>query len=252
MQAGAVHEYDPTAYGDAWSGAYDRLYGARDDPATVVAALQRLNDGRTVLEMGIGTGRLAIPLADAGFDVVGIEASPAMVDALRAKATSEAIDVVLGDFVTVRLERRFDTVLIAFSTLFLLPDQEAQLACLATAAAHLAPGGAVVVEAFVPDHARWDHGRRLALSRWDEAGVELEAARHDRAAQRIDVRYLLLAADGIRERPLELRYAWPSEIDLMARAAGLRLTDRWEDWAGSPYGPTSDAHVSVYRHRNEA
>ena len=132
-----------------------------------------------------------------------------MVEAFRAKAGADGIDVVIGDFTATRLERQFDFVLIAFSTLFLLPDQDAQVACLVAASAHLRPGGAVVVEAFVPDHSRWDHGRRLALSRWDEAGVEIEAARHDRANQRIQVRYVLLATDGIKERPLDLRYAWP-------------------------------------------
>ena len=130
---------------------------------------------------------------------------------------------MIGDFTATRLERQFDFVLIAFSTLFLLPDQDAQVALSRRCPRrHLRPGGAVVVQAFVPDHSRWDHGRRLALSRWDEAGVEIEAARHDRANQRIHVRYLLLAPDGITERPLELRYAWPSEIDLMARVAGLQ------------------------------
>jgi SAM-dependent methyltransferase len=247
MQAGAVHEFDPAAYGDAWSGAYDRLYGTRDDPATVIAALERLGAGRDILDFGLGTGRLAIPLAAAGYNVAGIEASPAMVDAFRNKPGTDSIEVVIGDFVTSRLGRRFDVVFIAFSTLFLLPDQDTQVECLSAAAAHLRPGGALFVEAFVPDHSRWDNGRRLALSRWDEAGVEIEAARHDRAIQTIQVRYVQLAPEGITERPLELRYAWPSEIDLMARAAGLRLADRWADWAATPFGPTSDGHVSVYR-----
>jgi SAM-dependent methyltransferase len=251
MQADSVRRHDPAAYGEAWSGAYDRLYETRDDPLTVVTALERLGIGHDVLEFGLGTGRLALPLVAAGFDVVGIEASPAMVHAFKEKPGSEAVDVVLGDFVSVRLERRFDLVLLAFSTLFLLEDQDGQVACLSNAAAHLRPGGAVAIEAFVPDHTRWDHGRRLALSRWDESGVELEAARHDRASQRIEVRYVLLGPDGFAERPLQLRYAWPSEIDLMARAAGLRLTERWADWSGSPYGPSSDVHVSIYRSATE-
>ena len=246
-----MRPHDPTAYGEAWSGAYDRLYELRDDPATVIVALERLGPGRDVLDFGLGTGRLAIPLAAAGFNVAGIEASPAMVETFQAKAGAEGIDVVIGDFTATRLERQFDFVLIAFSTLFLLPDQDAQVASLINAAGHLRAGGAVVVEAFVPDHARWDHGRRLALSRWDDAGVEIEAARHDRANQRIQVRYVLLAPDGITERPLDLRYAWPSEIDLMARAAGLRLADRWADWDAAPYSPSSDGHVSVYRSATE-
>ena len=246
-----MRPHDPAAYGEAWSGAYDRLYETRDDPLTVVTAIERLGLGPDVLEFGLGTGRLALPLVAAGFAVTGIEASPAMVRAFRAKPGSDAVDVVVGDFVSIRLDRQFDLVLLVFSTLFLLHDQDAQLACVASAAAHLRPGGAVLIEAFVPDHARWDHGRRLALSRWDETGVELEAARHDRANQRIEVRYLVLGADGIAERPLDLRYAWPSEIDLMARAAGLRLTERWADWSGTAYDAASEGHVSVYRSATE-
>ena len=147
-----MRPHDPAAYGEAWSGAYDRLYETRDDPASVIVTLERLGPGRDVLDFGLGTGRIAIPLAAAGFHVAGIEASAAMVETFRAKAGAEGIDVVIGDFTATRLERQFDFVLIAFSTLFLLPNQETQAASLVNAAAHLRPGGAVVVEAFVPDH----------------------------------------------------------------------------------------------------
>lgn len=238
---------DPAAYGEAWAGAYDRLFGTRDDSEVMVAALQRLTAGRDVLDFGIGTGRLAFPLQQAGFRVAGIEASPAMVEALRAKANTASIEVHLGDFVTTRIDRRFDVVLVAFSTLFLLSDQAEQLLCVENAAAHLRPGGIVVIEAFVPDHTRWDRGRRLALADWAEDALELEAARHDRARQRIEVRYVTIGAQGVSQRPLVLRYAWPSEIDLMARAAHLSLDGRYADWGGSPYDATSDYHVSVYR-----
>jgi len=102
-----------------------------------------------------------------------------------------------------------------------------------------------------PDHSRWDHGRRLALSRWDDAGVEIEAARHDRANQRIEVRYVLPRSGRDKERPLDPRYAWPPEIDLMARAAGMRLAEPWADWVAAPYGPSSDGHVSAYRPASE-
>ena len=239
-------DYDPAAYGEAWSRDYDRLYQSRDDPEAVVAALGGLTAGRSLLELGIGTGRLAIPLHDAGWRVVGVEASAAMVAELSRRAGERAIPVHEGDMRTVRLADRFDVALLAFSTLFLLPDQQAQIECLATAADHLAPDGLLVVEAFVPDHTRWTDGKRLALSRWLSDGIEIEAARHDRAAQTIDVRYLSVgAATGIR--PLRLRYAWPAEIDLMARLAGLRRVERWSAWTGATFDAASPGHVSLYR-----
>ncbi len=241
-----MSRYDPSAYGAAWSRDYDRLFDPRDDPAAIVVALGRVTGGRSLLELGVGTGRLAIPLHDAGWRVVGVDASDEMIEELRRKAGDRSIEVHRGDMRTVRLDDRFDVALLAFSTLYLLPDQEAQVDCLVNATHHLAPGGLVVIEAFVPDHTRWDHGRRLALSRWDADGVEIEAARHDRSAQAIDVQYVALGPGGIGLRPLRLRYAWPAEIDLMARIAGLHLVERWADWSGAPFASSSDGHVSVY------
>jgi SAM-dependent methyltransferase len=239
--------YDPAAYGEAWSAQYDDLFGQRDDPEEVIAALERLTDGRSILDIGVGTGRLAVPLHDHGWRVAGIEASEAMISRLRARAGDRNITVHAGDMRTLRIDDQFDIALLAFSTLFLLPDQASQVQCVRNAVQHLAPMGQLVIEAFVPDHARWSEGRRVALSRWVDDGVEIEAARHDRARQAIEVRYLTLTGAGLGVRPLALRYAWPAEIDLMARLAGAELAQRWADWQGSSYGPTSQAHVSVYR-----
>jgi SAM-dependent methyltransferase len=239
-------DYDPSAYGEAWVRDYDQLYERRDDPAIVVAALGQIVTGRSLLEMGIGTGRLAVPLHDAGWRVVGIEASGAMIEELRRRAGDRNIAVHQEDIRTVRLGDRFDVVLVAFSTLFLLPDQASQVDCLATAAEHLMPGGVLVVEAFVPDHTRWMDGRRLALSRWMTDGIEIEAARHDRAAQTIEVRYFGFGA-RTDMRPLRLRYAWPAEVDLMANLAGLKLDARWSAWTGAPFNAESPNHVSLYR-----
>jgi SAM-dependent methyltransferase len=239
-------EYDPAAYGEAWSRDYDRLFESRDDPAAIISALSGLTTGRSVLELGIGTGRLAVPLHDAGWRVAGVEASPAMVEGLKKRAGDRPIEVVTGDIRDFAIQGRFDVVLIAFSTLFLLPDQRSQVACLARAVAHVAEGGLLVVEAFVADHTRWSDGKRLALSRWTADGIEIEAARHDRANQTIEVRYLGLGSGATTVRPLSLRYAWPAEIDLMAELAGARRRARWSDWSGSPYDAGSPGHVSIY------
>lgn len=238
--------YDPAEYGNTWSADYERLYGERDDPAVVIACLGRLTDGRSLLDLGIGTGRLAIPFHDAGWRVSGVEASGAMLEELQRHAEGRDIDILRGDIRTFAIDRRFDVALLAFSTLFLLPDQSSQVDCLARAVAHLADGGRLVVEAFVPDHTRWTEGKRLALSRWDADGIEIEAARHDRANQTIDVRYVRLATDEALARPLRLRYAWPAEIDLMAALAGAHRVARWADWHGTAFEATSGGHVSVY------
>jgi SAM-dependent methyltransferase len=244
-------DYDPAAYGDAFARDYDRLYESRDDPGIVVAALGRLTEGRTLLELGIGTGRLALPLHDAGWHVVGVEASDAMIAEFHRRAGDRIIRVQQEDIRSVKLDDRFDVVLLAFSTLFLLPDQQAQLDCLASGADHLVTGGFLIIEGFVPDHTRWTDGKRLALSRFTNDGVEIEAARHDRANQTIEVRYVSVGS-GTAVRPLSLRYAWPSEIDLMARVAGLRLVDRWGDWSGTRFDAGSAGHVSLYRRVDQA
>jgi len=239
-------DHDPEAYGAAWAAEYDGLFEERDDPLRVSARLKDLTPGRRLLEVGVGTGRLAVPLHDDGWSVAGIDVSAPMLDRLRARAGDRPIEVHRGDVRAAELGARFDVVLMAFSTLFLLPDQAAQVEAIARSVQHLAAGGVLVIEAFVPDHTRWSDGQRLALSRWVDDGVELEAARHDRAEQTIAVRYVSFSGGQFSVRPLRLRYAWPAEIDLMARLAGASLVERWADWSGAAYEGTSGGHVSVY------
>ncbi len=243
---------DPADYGRHWSQSYDRLYEGRDDTGVIVGALSKVTTGRRLLEMGIGTGRLALPLAAAGFDVTGIDTAEEMLTALRSKPGSEAIRLELGDIRSARLGESFDIVLVAFSTLFLVPDQAGQVATMVTAAAHLSTDGVAIIEAFVPDHARWIGTQRVSLSRWSDEETELEAARHDRATQTIDVRYLSFGSAEIRSRPLHLRYAWPAEIDLMAQLAGLRLRTRWAAWNGTPVASESGNVISIYEHADTA
>jgi SAM-dependent methyltransferase len=237
---------DPEAYGAAWAAEYDGLFEDRDDPSRVSERLKELTPGRRLFEVGIGTGRLAIPLHDDGWTIAGIDVSEPMLERLRARAGDRPIEIHRGDIRTAALGARFDVVLIAFSTLFLLPDQAAQVDCIRRSIEHLAPGGYLVIETFVPDHTRWSNGRRVALSRWVEDGVELEAASHDRAEQTISVRYVSFGGGRVSVRPLRLRYAWPAEIDLMAALAGASLVRRSADWSGAPYESTSGGHVSVY------
>lgn len=239
--------YDPAAYGDAWADVYDRLHAHVDDADEVVDALARLAGDGPVLEFGVGTGRLALPLAARGVEVHGVDASQAMLDRLRAKPGGDQLTVTRADFAAVRLDRTFCLVVLAFNTLFNLPTQEAQVRCFERAAAHLRPGGRFVVEAFVPDLRRFEGNQAVRADdvHADQATLTLE--RHDPVAQAVTSVHLHASEDGLRFLPVPIRYAWPSELDLMARLAGLGLEHRWSDWAGSAFTAASTAHVSVYR-----
>ena len=240
-----VKDYDVTTYGEAIAERYDELYAGMD-PAGAVELLAALANGGRVLELGIGTGRIALPLSARGLDVTGVDSSPAMVARLRAKPGAERIRVVDGDFADVAVQGTFAVVFVAFNTLFCLPSQEQQVRCFRSVAARLAPGGVFVVEAFVPDPTRFDQGQTLRTQAVELDRVFLEATRHDRAKQTLESQLVILSSAGTRLYPIHLRYAWPTELDLMAQLAGMRLRERWGGWSRSPFGAGSNAHVSVY------
>jgi SAM-dependent methyltransferase len=239
-------QVDPAAYGRRWAADYDGLFDDRDDTATVASFVAALAPGGRVLELGVGTGRLAIPLAAAGLTVTGVDASPEMLDRLRARPGAERIEVIQGDFVTVDAGGPYDVVLIAFSTLFLVPSQQGQLDCLNNVRQHLSPGGSLIVEAFVPDHSRWVRGQNVTIGRLDDAGVSLKLSIHNPVDQVISTQDLSVDARGTTLRPNLLRYIWPSELDAMALASGLRLVRRTADWARTPFTAQSTSHVSVF------
>jgi SAM-dependent methyltransferase len=233
-------------YGDRISDLYDGMYPAlaENDPMVEFLA-RRAGDGR-VLELGIGTGRLAIPLASRGVRIEGVDASEKMVARLRSKPGGAAIRVTMGDFADPPVEGPFSLVFVVFNTLFALLTQEDQVRCFANVARRLAPGGLFVLEAFVPDLARFDRGQRFGVAEVGTETVLLEASKHDIARQRVDTDHVRVTEQGIRLVPVAIRYAWPSEMDLMARLAGLRLKERFGSFAGAPYGASSTQHVSVY------
>lgn len=215
-------------FGDAWAAVYDAAHAhlRRDTTAAVATLRAGLPAGGRVLDLGVGTGRLAIPLAAAGLEVVGVDASPRMLAVLAAKAGGARVEGVLGDMTDPPVHGRFDLVLLAFNTLFSLPDGASQAACLAAAARLLAPAGEVVVDAAIPQPWR------------------LPARGHDPVAQ--TVRILQHVADG-GPLPLSLRYATPAQIDDMATAAGLCRTRRLAGWDADPGEDCVDHHVSTYR-----
>ena len=199
-----------------------------------------------MLELAIGTGRIALPLAAHGIDVHGIDASKAMIAKLREKPGGDRIPVTLGDFADVGVSGRYSLVFVVFNTFFGLLAQEDQVRCFRNVAEHLTEDGLFVLEAFVPDVARFDRGQRVSVSRVGLGEAWLDVAKHDPVDQLVSSQHLVVSEQGIRLYPVQVRYAWPAELDLMARLANLVLRDRWEGWTREPFTERSGSHVSVY------
>ncbi len=236
---------DPAFLGDTWARAYaDLTFGP--DPAPTVEFLATLADGRgRVLELGIGGGRVALPLARRGIPVEGIEASQVVLDRLRTMPGGESIPVTLADMADLPLGGPFHLVYAVWNGLFHLPSQARQVDCFRNVARVLAPGGAFVIECFVPAPALWQ--REVEVNTLAEDSASMTLTRHDPVAQRIFTQRITFR-DGRRVRmfPVAMRYCWPSELDLMAELAGLRLRERYADWSRTPFGPESRGHVSAY------
>lgn len=237
---------DPAFYGDRWADVYDEHHRSLD-PAAAVDFLAGLAGGGPVLELAIGTGRVALPLAERGLVVEGVDASAAMVARLRAKPGGESIKVAIGDMADVPVSGPFRLVYLVFNTLFGLLTAERQTDCFGNVARVLGPGGAFVIECFVPDLTRFDRGQRMQALDVTEDSASFELSRHDAARQRVTTQIVTLDGHGMRMRPVAIRYCWPSELDLMARQAGLQLTERYADWNRRPFDSASGGHVSVYR-----
>ena len=232
-------------FGEDVAARYDDV--PRGDEAAAVAFLEQLAGGGPALELAIGTGRIALPLAARGIPVHGVDISPAMVARLRRKPGGDQIPVAMGDFADVPVPGRFRLVYVVYNTLFNLLTQDEQVRCFENVAAHLTADGAFVVEAFVPAYlARLRDDQYVDAEAVGVHQVRLDVARHDPVSQRLYESHVTLSAVGIRLNPIVTRYAWPSELDLMARLAGLRLRDRWAGWHREPFTAASRAHVSVY------
>jgi hypothetical protein len=178
--------------------------------------------------------------------VHGIDASTEMVARLRAKPGGDRIPVTIGDMADVAVDGQYPLVFVAFNSFFALLTQADQVRCFANVAPRLAANGVFVLEAFVPDPGRFDRDQRTAVERLDGDEVNLEVSVHDRATQTVEARHLVLSSRGVEQYPLRIRYAWPSELDLMARLADLELSHRWAGWRGEPFTSASEGHVSVY------
>jgi SAM-dependent methyltransferase len=243
-----VRGYRSTSYGDGFADVYDQWYPGRDEVDDTVALVSALAGPRgRVLELGVGTGRLAIPLAAAGLAVTGVDVSPAMLARLAEADPTGTVTAVAGDMVEDLPDGPFDVVLVAYNTLFNLTDDGEQEACFVAVARRLAPGGTFVVEAFVPDEP-FRAGSDVSLRSMTAEQVVLSVSEYDAERQTAAGHFVeLTERRGVRLRPWFVRYSTVAQLDAMAAAAGLRLDDRWEDAHRTPFGEASERHVSLYR-----
>lgn len=237
--------YNDKTYGERVAGIYDEWYADHDPRA--IDALAELAHGGRALELGIGTGRIALPLAARNLEVQGIDAAPSMISRLREKEGGERITVTEGSFSEVAVEGKFDLIYIMFNTFFALSSQDEQVRCFKNVAAHLTPDGCFVIEAFVPDLNRFVGGQVNWATKITADEVQLDVGQHDMATQKVVSQKIVLTDGSVRLYPVQIRYVWPSEFDLMAQLAGLRLHERWSNWKREPFTSESGQHVSIYK-----
>jgi SAM-dependent methyltransferase len=235
-------------FGERVAARYDEHSENMFDPAVLgptVDLLAELAGDGAALEFAIGTGRVALPLAERGVRVAGIDSSEAMLEQMREKPGAERITAVAGDMAATRVDGEFSLVYLVFNTILNLTTQDEQVACFENAAAHLRSGGRFVIETGVPPLQRLPPGQAVLPIRADRRGFSFST--FDVATQRYANHHYYVNDGQIEMSPVEFRYVWPSELDLMARIAGMRLESRWAGWQREPFTDTSPSHVSVWQ-----
>ncbi len=243
-----MESYADATYGERIAEVYDQFY-AQFDAASIDLLFEFTSGGRA-LELGIGTGRIALPLQKKGTKIHGIDASEAMLAKLQDKPSSADIEVVEGSFEQFQIDERFKLIYVVFNTFFALLTQESQINCFQCVAEHLSPDGVFLIEAFVPNLARFDDNQAVRTTQVSEKWVRLDASQHDPVAQQSISQHIFLSQAGIQLYPVKIRYAWPAELDLMARLAGLSLKHRWDSWTKDSFNTDSKNHISVYGFEN--
>jgi len=241
--------YDETTYGERWAPYYDEIYTSTDDSMIDLLA-RHAGDPPRALELAIGSGRIAVPLREAGVSVTGIDSSEEMVARLRSKSGGEDIQVSMGDFADVDIADTFPLIYLTFNTFFGLMTQERQVECFHNVADHLEPGGRFVIDCFVPDVRRFDeYNTRIGVSTIDSVDEHMfEMSVYDPVNQIVNSHVVRRLDDGTSVvLPVRIRFAWPSELDLMARLAGLELEDRFGWYDLRPFNERSTSHMSIYR-----
>ena len=234
-------------FGERVAEQYDDSAADMFEPAVVDPVVEFLADlagGGAALELGIGTGRIALPLARRGVPVHGIDLSAAMVARLRAKPGADQIGVTIGDFATTRVEGRFSLAYLVFNTIMNLTTQDEQVACFQNVAAHLEPGGCFVIEVMVPDLQRLPPGETVRP--FTVSPTRLGFDEYDVASQGLISHHYVVAGGNLDVASVPFRYVWPAELDLMARLAGMTPRERWSGWRREPFTSDSTRHVSVW------
>jgi SAM-dependent methyltransferase len=235
-------------FGERIAERYDETAAGMFDSAVVEPVVDLLADlafDGTALELGIGTGRIALPLAQRGIRVHGIDLSEAMVARLRAKPGAEQIEMTIGDFATATVPGRFSVAYLVFNTIMNLTTQDDQVACFSNVAAHLAPGGCFVIEVSVPDLQRLPPGEKVRP--FTVSDTRLGFDEYDIASQGLISHHYWVVDGKLEVFTPPFRYVWPAELDLMARLAGMSLRDRWAGWKREPFTSESTSHVSVWQ-----
>jgi SAM-dependent methyltransferase len=239
--------HDDGHFGERVAARYDETSANMFAPALVdpvVDFLAELAGNGRALELGIGTGRIALPLAERGIPVHGIELSKAMAARLRAKPGAEDVGVTIGDFASTAVDGRFAVAYLVFNTIMNLTTQDAQVACFRNAAAHLEPGGHFVVEVMVPDLQRLPRGETVRPHHLSAAKLDFDE--YDVVAQGLVSHHYSVVDGRLELVSVPFRYVWPAELDLMARLAGLALRERLGGWRREPFTTKSSRHVSVW------
>lgn len=219
----------------------------RGDEKATVAFLEQLAQGGRALELAIGTGRIALPLAEKGIQVDGIDFSPSMLAKLRAKPGGEQLNITLGNFADIAVPDTYDLIYIVFNTLFNLLTQDEQVRCFENVAAHLREKGVFVIEGGIPtEFCQLRNNQYVDLENLEVNKVHLDIARFDPVTQLLEETHVTISNTGTQLFPIVTRYIWPSELDLMARIAGLRLKERWANWNREPITASSRNCISVY------
>lgn len=234
-------------FGADIAATYDQAVSGEFDPGVIERTVDFLSElageGRA-LELGIGTGRIAVPLSARGVQVAGIDLSRAMVAKLRDKPGGEGIEVTIGDFATARADGEFRLAYLVFNTIMNLTTQDGQVDCFRNVAAHLEPGGRFVVEVHMPELRSLPYGQTAVPFQTGPAHWAFDL--YDAATQQMSSNYIDVADGNVGFRSIPFRYVWPAELDLMARIAGMRLAERWENWDRAPFTHDSRKHVSVW------
>ncbi|MEO1322411.1 MAG: class I SAM-dependent methyltransferase [Pseudomonadota bacterium] len=240
-----MREFGPSTFGEHYAEEYDALHNPGTTEACVDLVSTLAGEGR-ILELAIGTGRIALPLSERGHDVSGFDASPHMLEKLREKPGGAKLKTWVADMARFDVDDQFDFAFLVFNTLYNLTTQADQMQCFCQVSKHLNPGGKFLVEAFMPNRETFENKQAVRTKHVSFDKVWLEAVKHDPVRQRLDYQRIRISEDGTTLHPLPMRYVWPSEMDLMAERAGLQLVERWGNWHRDPISAESEMQIALY------